>query len=157
MKNSYESQKTRGLKRKYEAIISKGGCCEKCGYNKNISALNFHHRDPTTKKFGLDVRQFSNNTLETLKEELNKCDLLCANCHSELHNPTLELINISNLIIQSQKSFSNQNEFGRECPVCKTRFPKSKGKIYCSDDCRNKSKNYPTIDEVNSQYSLLKS
>lgn len=36
--NNYESQKLREIKRKYEAILSRGAKCEKCGYNKNISA-----------------------------------------------------------------------------------------------------------------------
>ena len=49
--NNYENQKLRGLKRKYEAVLARGGKCEICGYNKNLSALEFHHKDPSEKEF----------------------------------------------------------------------------------------------------------
>ena len=49
--NCYENQKIRGLKRKYEAIMSRGGRCELCGYNKNLAALEFHHKNPSEKEF----------------------------------------------------------------------------------------------------------
>lgn len=81
--NSYQQQKLRGLKRKYEAVQMRGGKCEKCGYDKNLAALDFHHRNSDTKEFQIDMRAFSNTNLDTLKEELDKCDLLCANCHRE--------------------------------------------------------------------------
>ena len=35
------------------------------------------------------------------------------------------------------------------CPVCGKRFPKIKGKIYCSEKCRWEAKGYPSIEEVN--------
>ena len=50
-RNNYENQKLRGLKRKYEAILAKGGKCEKCGYDVNIAALEFHHLNPEEKEF----------------------------------------------------------------------------------------------------------
>lgn len=56
--NNYGNQKLRGLKRKYEAILKKGGKCENCGYNENISALDFHHINPEDKEFQLDMRHF---------------------------------------------------------------------------------------------------
>lgn len=49
--NNYQQQKLRGLKRKYEIVQMRGGKCERCGYNKNLAALDFHHRNPDTKKF----------------------------------------------------------------------------------------------------------
>ena len=153
--NNYKNQKIRGLKRKYEAMILKGGKCEICGYNKNIAALEFHHIDPNTKKFQLDMRHFSNTTLETLKQELDKCILICANCHRELHNKNLTFNNVKNIIINSNKESFN-NEHGQICPVCGKKFPKSKNKKYCSKECRIKDKNYPSIDEINEQYKLLK-
>jgi len=85
--NSMYSQRRRGLARKLAAIQSKGGRCQNCGYNKNIAALVFHHTDD--KKFGLDMRAFSNRSSEILNEELEKCQLLCHNCHSEIHHPDL--------------------------------------------------------------------
>ena len=109
--NSYKNQKLRGLKRKYEAIIQKGGKCEICGYDKNISALEFHHIDPSNKNFQLDSRHFSNNTIDNLQNEINKCILLCANCHREIHNPSLKLEEIDNIIGDIKKtSFTNKKE-----------------------------------------------
>ncbi len=159
--NIYENQKLRGLKRKYEAILARGGKCERCGYNKNIAALDFHHINPDEKKFQIDIRKFSNTNLTDLENELNKCILLCANCHREEHNPTLTIDTISELIKDSEnkKSFSNVDNYGSICPVCGNKFPKSTGKIYCSDECRNSVKyaGYPTIEEIDERYIELKS
>ena len=154
--NSYDNQKARGLKRKYEAVLKRGGKCEICGYDKNIAALEFHHKDPSTKEFQIDVRHFSNTKLETLEKELDKCILLCSNCHREIHNPDLTMSSISKIVSKVEKeSFSNPS--GSICPICGKRFPKSKGKIYCSKECREKSKNYPSAEEIKSQYEVLKS
>lgn len=85
--NPYSTQKERGLSKKIEAVLAKGGKCEVCGYDKNLSALEFHHTNPKDKKFQVDLRVFSNLSLDRLNEEINKCMLLCANCHREVHNP----------------------------------------------------------------------
>ena len=156
--NNYQQQKLRGLKRKYEAVQFRGGKCERCGYNENLAALDFHHRDPQTKNFQIDMRSFSNTNLDTLKEELDKCDLLCANCHREVHYPNLKLDEIEDLInTEAKNKVSFTNMTGSICPVCGKRFPKAKGKIYCSKECREADKHYPSIEEVNEQYKILKS
>lgn len=85
--NPYELQKSRGLAKKIRSVKSKGGKCKKCGYAKNLSALEFHHIDPSTKNFQIDLRVFSNLSDEALEEEIAKCILVCANCHREIHNP----------------------------------------------------------------------
>ena len=152
--NSYEAQKKRGLQRKWDIIQERGGKCERCGYFGNIGALEFHHLNPDEKDFQLDVRKLSNTKLEILREEFSKCVMLCANCHREEHYPDLAYENISELLKTSNKlSFSNPG--GSICPVCKERFKKSKGKIYCSDKCRKEDKGYPSIKAVLEQYELL--
>lgn len=85
--NTYHSQTIRGYKRKLEYIELLGGKCIKCGYKKNVAALHFHHKNPSEKEFGLDIRAFSNNKMEKLLKEVLKCELLCSNCHLEKHNP----------------------------------------------------------------------
>jgi hypothetical protein len=68
----------------------KGGCCEKCGYNKNMAAFDFHHKNPKEKDYNLDVRKLTNSTMAKLMIEVEKCELLCANCHRETHYPDLD-------------------------------------------------------------------
>lgn len=68
---------------KQKAVEYKGGKCLHCGYKKCIEALEFHHRDPSEKDF-----QFSdgkNRSWERVKIELDKCDMVCSNCHKEIH------------------------------------------------------------------------
>ncbi len=84
---SYLRQRERGIKRKLMFIEKLGGQCQVCGYKKNSTALNFHHRDPSKKKLKLDIRVLSNNSMDVILSEIDKCDLLCANCHAEHHNP----------------------------------------------------------------------
>jgi predicted nucleic acid-binding Zn ribbon protein len=88
---SYEAQKRRGLARKLDLIKNAGGRCSICGYDKNLAALVFHHTASSDKDFKLDMRSLSNRRLDPVLEEINKCILVCANCHAELHNPRLNL------------------------------------------------------------------
>ena len=79
-----------------------GGSCKECGYNKNLAALQFHHRDASDKLFPLDGRNLSNRNWKVILLEHAKCNLLCGNCHSELHNPEMELNNVK-LIVENNK------------------------------------------------------
>ena len=66
---------------KVRAVEYLGGKCSKCGYNSCMAALEFHHIDPEKKDFGICGYSRS---WEHLKEELDKCIILCSNCHKEL-------------------------------------------------------------------------
>lgn len=70
---------------KVKAIEYKGGACQKCGYNKYIGALEFHHLDPAQKDFGISEKGHT-RSWEKIKNELDKCILVCANCHREIHS-----------------------------------------------------------------------
>lgn len=70
------------LKQKYINYL--GGECNKCGYNQCIAALDFHHKNPKEKDFNISKYKSSDNW-DKIKPELDKCILLCANCHRELH------------------------------------------------------------------------
>lgn len=70
-------------KKKKALIKYKGGECEVCGYNKCVRNLEFHHKDPTQKDFGISKKQ--NWNIEKLKKEVDKCILVCSNCHGEIH------------------------------------------------------------------------
>ena len=69
---------------KHQLIIQRGGKCERCGYNRCEAALQFHHRNPIEKQFMLSIKSGS-HSWEEWQKEAEKCDLLCANCHAELH------------------------------------------------------------------------
>lgn len=73
---------TRGRDLKIQAVKLKGGKCENCGYNHYIGALEFHHLDPSEKEISFSK---SRRSFENLKAELEKCVLLCSNCHREEH------------------------------------------------------------------------
>lgn len=77
----------RSREMKIEGIKLKGGKCEKCGYNKCPAALQFHHLDPNIKDFTLA----SCKSKPAFFREIEKCILLCANCHAEEHfnNPDI--------------------------------------------------------------------
>lgn len=98
-KNTYEYQVMRALKRKYYLIFLRGGKCQNCGYDKNLSAIDFHHKNPETKKFQLDQRTLSNSSMKAIMEEFEKCEVLCANCHRECHSPNLLLENVKEKIL----------------------------------------------------------
>ncbi|MEN8171226.1 MAG: hypothetical protein ABFS08_13470 [Pseudomonadota bacterium] len=84
---SYQAQQRRGRERKIMLIELNGGRCDACGYDRNYSALEFHHAKPEEKVFQLDLRSLSNRKWESILDEAEKCRLLCSNCHAELHNP----------------------------------------------------------------------
>jgi PHP family Zn ribbon phosphoesterase len=71
-------------KLKLLAVEYKGSCCSICGYNKCVAALEFHHTDPSEKDFGISAKGLT-RSWDKLKEELDKCILVCANCHREIH------------------------------------------------------------------------
>lgn len=67
------------------SVKFKGGRCTKCGYDKCIDALEFHHRNPNEKEFGIGSQGYTRGW-NRVKKEIEKCDILCANCHREIHH-----------------------------------------------------------------------
>ena len=86
VKNRAERQRQSGLRAtkrrqnmKLRAVAHKGGACSKCGYKRCVAALEFHHREPEQKSFSIAVGSMWK--WEILEAEVEKCDLLGANCH----------------------------------------------------------------------------
>lgn len=97
---------------KIMAIAYKGGKCQCCGYKKYVGALEFHHIDPTQKDFGISSKGYT-RSWERNKEELNKCVLVCSNCHKEIHAgiipcPT-ENIQDEEAALKAKKDFNSNN------------------------------------------------
>jgi hypothetical protein len=144
-KNTYEYQVMRSLKRKTYLINLRGGSCEICGYNKNLAALEFHHIDKTTKESQLDSRTLSNSNMEWIMSEFEKCMVLCANCHREIHSPDLMFDTVNEKInkfdlkksdkwikITTQKKYTCSDcgceisKWGKNCKNC---FHKNRRKV----------------------------
>lgn len=97
-KNSYHSncrscantmtvERQRSIKQK--AVDYLGNKCIVCSYDKCIGALEFHHINPEEKDFS--ISQVKLSSFERIKSELDKCVLLCANCHREFHGGLIEI------------------------------------------------------------------
>lgn len=93
--NSCHTKKRR-INSRIKAYLYKGKSCIVCGYDKCELSLHFHHL--YDKKF--DVGGNMNRSWETIKQELDKCVLLCSNCHGEVHSNMItdeELVSKENL------------------------------------------------------------
>lgn len=123
----------RRLRFKKLAVDYKGGACQNCGYKRCLSALSFHHRNPKEKDFNVSGNLC--RSWKSVKKELDKCDLLCHNCHAEKH---LEMEND-----RIQRNFSNYVKHSRAiikvCDFCKKDFKiplsKDKKRKHCSNKC----------------------
>ena len=82
-RRNYNRVKSRRQKLKEMGVEFLGGKCSVCSYNKCITALEFHHIDPSEKDF--TIGQKTNISWDKIQNELTKCILLCSNCHRELH------------------------------------------------------------------------
>ena len=78
-KAEVRKQKTRAWLAEHKAKIG----CQKCA-ERHPACLHFHHRDPEHKSFEI-CDALLTRSLIIIKEEMQKCDVLCANCHAKLH------------------------------------------------------------------------
>jgi len=130
---------------KKRAIEFLGGKCTLCGYNKCPDAFDFHHLDPTQKEFGIaDAYCIS---WDRLVIELKKCQLLCSNCHREIHYQE-----------RIQRRFDEESldvnfQENKDCLICKKQFTslKSDNQLYCSNKCAGTARikvNWPSINDL---------
>lgn len=89
-KCSSEAVQRRREKTKELLLEYKGGKCEICGYDRCATALEFHHINPDEKEFGIGQKGYT-RSFEKNKEEVDKCILVCANCHREIHEGLIDL------------------------------------------------------------------
>lgn len=153
--NTYGYQKLRGLKRKLHLIDLRGSCCENCGYNKNLSALDFHHKDPNEKESQLDMRNLSNSTMEWILEEFEKCEVLCSNCHREEHNKGLEIKLVREAVKHLQEKITISKPIGRpKCCDCGVEINYTYKRCRVCGDIAKQKSNRPNLillqNELNS-------
>ena len=130
---------------KQKAVEYKGGNCINCGYNKCLAALEFHHVDPTQKDFALS-NDGHTRSWEQIKNELDKCILVCANCHREIHSTTINKEKVIERI---------PTKLNKVCAVCSKEFivgATDSTQQFCSQDCFKvsirKVKERPTKEQL---------
>ena len=113
-KRTYKDRRTyliqavqkRRRKLREKAINYKGGHCQVCGYSNCLEALEFHHLHSDGKDFGISDKGYT-RSWQKIVEELDKCVLLCANCHREVH---------SGLQLPREIVVEKSGEFREACP-----------------------------------------
>ncbi len=82
LRNRKSQQKRRNKDKKIDIVRAHflSNPCVDCG-EADLCVLEFDHRDPKTKKYGIAQILCNNHSIETLLEEMQKCDVRCANCH----------------------------------------------------------------------------
>jgi len=83
-KRDADIQKEKRYSLKRELIDMKGGKCIACGYDRYIGALDFHHLNENEKIYNVGTLISGGSRLKAIVE-IQKCILLCSNCHRELH------------------------------------------------------------------------
>lgn len=125
--NSCSANRKRFIVKK-RMVEYKGGECCRCGYDKCQRALVFHHRNSSEKEITLS-RNYGRKW-EVLQQELDKCDLLCSNCHMEVHD-LVEGNRFQDLEVPEQK----KREI-RSCQWCGKDFKAWHDRSsFCSRDC----------------------
>jgi transcription elongation factor Elf1 len=122
---------------KKQAVEYKGGKCCKCGYDRLMSALVFHHIDPSKKEFGISSQGCS-RSWERVKKEVDKCILVCHNCHAEIHDEIAEKPE------QPEIRERESRKVSVECAQCKIKLityrsrAKRSTTMFCGKECKNK-------------------
>ena len=116
---------------KRQLISEFGGKCKQCGYNKSVAALVFHHINPAEKDFNLS----SNGKILSMSQyraEASKCELLCFNCHTDIHapeRPILQTNEEAHILLGAKRT-----EESKKCIICSSAFYMSKrghARKYC--------------------------
>lgn len=122
MTNSKSVQKSQRRK-KIHAIEQFGGKCSVCGYDKCINALEFHHTENKKEEPSYIIFRWS---WERALKELEKCILVCANCHREIHFQEIDL----------DYKVHKKVFYEKECKYCKKIFSTSiETQKFCSKIC----------------------
>lgn len=90
-KRAREVRKSRGLELRRELMELKGGRCEVCGGSFHESVYDFHHIDPSKKRFSLTVAGCVHRSRAELRREAAKTLLACACCHRMIHAGVLRM------------------------------------------------------------------
>lgn len=138
---------------KSRLIKAFGGSCSICGYCKCNDVMEFHHLDPSTKETSWGQIRGSIKSWESIVEEMQKCVMLCSNCHKEVHAGISQIPeNASRLDLQATnyKAIEKQNMMDN-CPHCgnlKKKQSKTCGNIRCVSKRPVKKVDWSVVDVV---------
>lgn len=122
--------------RRYLAIAF-GGKCTVCGYNKTISALDYHHINPEEKDHLLCIAMRNGYAWSKIVKEARKCTIVCCRCHREIHAGITELPpNYAKFNEEYVDIIKLKTKEFDSCPVCGEE--KNKLLKYCSQECAHK-------------------
>jgi len=79
-RNQARRQKTKEWLKEYKREL----CCERCGEKRSV-ALQFHHSDPIKKEYNISTLVERAWSIDHIKKEIEKCEVICSNCHLEEH------------------------------------------------------------------------
>ena len=83
VKDATRHKKSRDSRKKWLRDYKENLKCELCGEN-HPATLDFHHLNKDTKKNNIN-RMIKSSSIESIKEEIKLCQVLCSNCHRKLH------------------------------------------------------------------------
>lgn len=151
MSKSSEAVKKWRRNTKLKLITCMGSKCQICGYNKSQNALEFHHIDPEEKDFSLSNTRANPKNWPSIIKELQKCILLCSNCHKEVHEGVSILPKFYQSFDESLLELSENIHLLKQtktslCPVCNV--GKENHLITCSKQCASKYRSKVNWDEV---------
>lgn len=138
---------------KQQAMRALGDKCQVCGGTFPISVYDFHHINPNEKDFTFSSFQFNGpSAWESIRDEIKKCALVCANCHRILHNEgTIQLESIFNMefyewnesYLESIRKVRGDNRYNitnHTCPMCGGEKAKqAKACMSCASKMRRRS------------------
>jgi len=118
-------------RKKMDVVERFGGKCQICGYDRCINALEFHHLDNKKESPSYVIMRWS---WERARAELEKCIMLCANCHREVHYTERDVTPLVSPVAWRV----------HVCPVCdKTYDTKNKKQTFCSQTCAKRYQSKP--------------
>ena len=140
------SQSTTDFRRRRKLNLIKvcGERCNICGYNKSVTALEFHHIYPEEKEYGIGAT----GTCHDIEKDLNevqKCILVCSNCHREIHDGFYSIEELllkkqfnneiaEQLIIERNSKFQTKPEFCSQCGKKISRYSSSGLCVTCAQE-----------------------
>ena len=120
---------------KQRALALFGSKCCVCSYDRCAAALEFHHLDPAQKDFSISQAYANPKKWDTIVSELEKCVLVCSNCHREIHQGILVLDNKNYILIDTDYRITEKTHHKCACGVTIKLSQK-----FCSPECAGVSK-----------------